>query len=276
MISLHLGRHEARDPRRDRRWASLLVAVALTGTWLVGLSLAWRHEASSTTPVATYDPEPRREAVIRLEVPAPAIVQPRPVTAEPPDRAALLHRAPRADVAAPRRDTGGTPPITTPPTSPAPSAQLAPMAPAFTRLLPSSAGTPWYSAPRAHDPFVRNEQGSREDRDSALGALGAQVPELAMRRVPSHGERDALAKTAMLKMRLSGRILLVPPDNSGGTITASLPLPFLGARGPSRVARPRDSVAGTAGREIQERLRHRADSLRAARSDSMTKSLVAP
>ena len=61
--------------------------------------------------------------------------------------------------------------------------------------------------------------------DSTLDALSGQVPELSARRVPSRSERDVAAKEALLKMRLSGRILLVPPDNSGGLITANIPLP---------------------------------------------------
>ena len=51
---------------------------------------------------------------------------------------------------------------------------------------------------------------------------------------PAPAERDSAAKEAMLKLRQSGRILLVPPDNSGGMITA--PLPFL-SKGPSRAQR---------------------------------------
>lgn len=98
--------------------------------------------------------------------------------------------------------------------------------------------------------------------------MGAEVPELAARRVRTQSERDAGAKEAMLKMRLSGRILLVPPDNTGGLITSGIPLPLFGA-GPSRAERSRNSRAVDENRVRLERLRQRADSLRRSRADSL-------
>jgi hypothetical protein len=40
-----------------------------------------------------------------------------------------------------------------------------------------------------------------------LHAVGAEVPELAARRIQTPGERDAASKEAMLKIHLSGRSL---------------------------------------------------------------------
>jgi hypothetical protein len=75
-------------------------------------------------------------------------------------------------------------------------------------------------------------------------------------------ERDSASKEAMLKIRQSGRILLVPPDNSGGMITA--PLPFL-SRGPSRAKRARDARSLDEGRARLRRLQARVDSIRRVR-----------
>jgi hypothetical protein len=94
------------------------------------------------------------------------------------------------------------------------------------------------------------------------------VPELAVRRVQPRSERDAASKEAMLKIHLSGRSLLVPPDNTGGMITSSIPLSLFGA-GASRAKRRRDSQVADENRARLERLKQRADSLRRARADSL-------
>ena len=83
---------------------------------------------------------------------------------------------------------------------------------------------------------------------------------------PTQSERDAMAKEAMLKMRNTGRILLVPPDNSGGLIT--MPLPIF-SRGPSKARRVRESQAFDENRARLERLSQRADSARRARGDTL-------
>ena len=80
----------------------------------------------------------------------------------------------------------------------------------------------------------------------------------------------------MLKMRLTGRTLLVPPDNSGGLITASIPVPFLNGRKISDEERRRTFEASRAARAIRERLRQRADSLKRARSDSVASRVGGP
>jgi hypothetical protein len=77
---------------------------------------------------------------------------------------------------------------------------------------------------------------SAAERDSMLYVLGAEVPELAARRIQTPGERDAASKEAMLKIHLSGRPLLVPPDNTGGMISGSIPFSLFG-RGRSKAGR---------------------------------------
>jgi hypothetical protein len=109
---------------------------------------------------------------------------------------------------------------------------------------------------------------SAAERDSTLHALGAEIPELAARRIQTQGERDAASKEAMLKIHLSGRSLLVPPDNTGGMITASIPLPLFGA-GPSSARRRRERQVDDENRARLERLKQRADSLKRARGDSL-------
>jgi hypothetical protein len=137
------------------------------------------------------------------------------------------------------------------------------------RLVPlRQRGAPWYSLPRRRAPLAPPEALSAAERDSVLHALGAEVPELAAQRIQTQGERDAASKEAMLKIHLSGRNLLVPPDNTGGMITASIPLPLFSA-GPSRARRRRESQVQDENRARLERLKHRADSLKRARGDSL-------
>jgi hypothetical protein len=109
------------------------------------------------------------------------------------------------------------------------------------------------------------------ERDSALHVIEAMTPELAARRVPSRAEVDSAAKEATMKMRLSGRTLLVPPDNSGGLIVARIPLPLLSS-GPSKAARAGDRRVIDEGRARLARLLARADSARRARQDSIERS----
>jgi hypothetical protein len=101
--------------------------------------------------------------------------------------------------------------------------------------------------------------------------LGVSIPDGAARRVPTRSERDSGARAAQLKMRLTGRTLLVPPDNSGGLITSSFPLSLF-SRGPSKAQRVRDERSFDEGRARLQRLRQRADSMRQAREDSAMKS----
>lgn len=106
--------------------------------------------------------------------------------------------------------------------------------------------------------------------DSTLGIIGAHVPALAATRPSTQGESDARIKEAMLKMRLSGRTLLVPPDNSGGLPTFSIPLSLFGSR-PSARARAQQQRAFDDNRARLERLRQRADSLR-QQADSLRRA----
>jgi hypothetical protein len=103
--------------------------------------------------------------------------------------------------------------------------------------------------------------------------MGMRVPDLAALRKPTQSERDSASKEAMLKIHNTGRVLLVPPDNSGGMITASIPLPFLGA-GRSNAARARDRRVLDENRARLLRLLARADSLRRERADALRHSLA--
>lgn len=105
-----------------------------------------------------------------------------------------------------------------------------------------------------------------------LHALETMTPELAARRVPTRAEVDSAAKDATLKMRLTGRTLLVPPDNSGGLIIGRIPVPLLGS-GPAKAARRRDHRPIDEGQARLARLRARADSARRARQDSVERSV---
>ena len=93
-----------------------------------------------------------------------------------------------------------------------------------------------------------------------------------MRRVSTRAEVDSAAREATLKMRLAGRPLLVPPDNSGGLVTARVPLPG----GPSRAERLRAKRADDEGQARLRRLLARVDSLRHAREDPLERSSSFP
>jgi len=121
-------------------------------------------------------------------------------------------------------------------------------------------------------PFAEPAPLSPIERDSVLSVLSTTTPEAAARRVPTRAEVDSAAKEATLKMRLSGRTLLVPPDNSGGLVTLRVPL----VGRPSRAERARVRRADDEGQARLRRLRARADSLRRAREDSLERSLTAP
>ena len=123
-----------------------------------------------------------------------------------------------------------------------------------------------------HDPFADPAPLSPLERDSVLSALSAMTPEAAARRVSTRAEVDSAAKEATLEMRLAGRPLLVPPDNSGGLVTLRVPLPGR----PSRSERARVRRADDEGQARLRRLRARADSLRRAREDSLERSATVP
>jgi hypothetical protein len=273
MLSLRTRRTDT-PQGRQWSWGSAVVAVALTCGWMTGIALAWRQPVSAPNAGAAYDGAARREEVVRLTLPTPP--------APPSTSAPQVPATPRSPLRAVRKvdertapqDTGGRPTAAAPAAPTVPPTGLDPMAPVATRLTPApSAGTPWYGAPAARIPSLHGEQAPRAERDSMLTELGRQFSELVARRIPTEAERDARAKEALLKMRLSGRILLVPPDNSGGIIKASIPFGWLGGRWSSTAERR--AAAQRPDRLIQERLRQRADSLRRARSDS-TSGIATP
>lgn len=253
-----------------------VVATVLTLIDLGGLSFMWVdfHPARHDAVVR----EPSRERIVYVAASSAPLVEPRSLRAlVGPDRHAVTHEADAPPQAPP--DSAASTIVAAASTPPAAATsrplEMVPL-PSSARLAPPRApATPWYVPSRARSPFVPALPPSIAERDSTLAALGTAVPELAARRVPTRSERDARAKEAMLKMRLSGRILLVPPDNSGGLITLSIPLPIF-SRGPSRAKRRRDSIAVAADQVIRDRLRLRADSLRQWRVDSAAGRLASP
>ena len=139
------------------------------------------------------------------------------------------------------------------------------------RLVPPGTGSATPFSPRTwRDPLAPAKTPSPAERDSTLADLRESFAELVARRVPTRSERDSTAKEAMLKMRNTGRILITPPDNSGGLITGSIPLPFFGS-GRSKARRARDRAVHDENRARLERLRQRADSVRRTREGSLPK-----
>ena len=271
VFSLRYGRLRVTLRGRDGLWpaivamaltsasfASVLLSIRQPGAWWVANSPLARNPTSERVVFFTLRQKPQRVAALRPALP------------RRPDRV----RAPsaRSGVAQPL-DAGVTQPPAATATTPAqvrhePLSQLTPW-PLPPRLVsPRPRNTPWYSVRARRSPFGLADTLVTVERDSILRALGGEIPELAVRRGQTHAERDASAKEAMLKMRLSGRILLVPPDNSGGLITSSLPLPLFGA-GASRVKRASESRALDEIRNRLARLGQRADSLRRSRVDSL-------
>jgi hypothetical protein len=259
VISLGLSRLESERVRRTDWWPLLAATTVTCGAFMsVLLSL---HSVLPGMVLPSRMREPATERIVLVE-PRTTSMPLAPAPAQPRARASA--RMPTAPVAsAPPPDTGATPApamrsATTPgPPPPSPAITLD-AAPRLARPLPERAGR-WMVPRVAFDPFAEPAPPSPAEADSVLSALSTRVPDLAARRVPTMAERDAASKEAMLKIRQSGRILLVPPDNSGGMITA--PLPFL-SRGPSRAARARDERALDEGRARLRRLQARVDSIR--------------
>ena len=136
-------------------------------------------------------------------------------------------------------------------------------------------GGRWVLPRIARDPFAEPAPLDPVERDSVLTALSTMTPDAAAHRAPTRAEVDSAAKEATLKMRLAGRPLLVPPDNSRGLITVRLPLPGAPSRS-SESERAHTRRADDEGRLRLRRLRARADSLRRARDDSLEGAATAP
>ena len=272
VISLMQGGLHPAVARREAWW-QVVVAAALTTAYMAGISLMW---GSPDTAVSEAPVSAPPEHLVFLPLQPPPLPRIGPATTMP----ATARRVARAPAELPRvapSDSGASAPTATAPAaaahpapmpapSPSPSAGLVPSTSA--RLAPPRApATPWFTPPRPHNPFVPPPQLVGAELDASAAAVGATVPALAARRVPTKGERDEQAKEAMLKMRMAGRTLLAPPDNSGGAASSSIPLPIF-SRGPSKAKRQRDSIDFARAQAIDERLRQRADSLRKWRADS--------
>ena len=260
-------------PARRTAWWPLCAATVVTYGSFVGVLLSLRYVAGvPATPSRT--PQTSREWILLV---LPRASEPRAddATGTVRDPSVTMARAPRV-VNSPPRDTGEVPTssasMATTSSSPLSSSALS--LDAVSRLArPRPDLGAWIAAPDAHDPFASSAVPTAAVRESVLIALSTMVPDLAARRVPTRAERDSAAKAATLKMRLAGRPLLVPPDNSGGVITVRIPLPA----GSSTKARLRDAGSYDEGRTRLRRLLARADSARRAREDSLRHaSLLAP
>jgi hypothetical protein len=262
VISLEWPRPESERTRRTTWWPLLAATMVTCGAFasvLVSLHHGLPETVSSslgrgltTERIVLVEPRAAREPRARL-------------SARPPIRQSTRTPSPLVTSVSPR-DTGAAaaPATHTASTSgpPPPSTAIIPDAAArLARPLPERAGR-WMLPRAAFDPFAARTPPSRAERDSALSALSTLVPDLAARRAPTLAERDSVSKEAMLKIRQSGRTLLVPPDNSGGMITASLPIL---SRGSSRATRARDERALDEGRARLRRLQARVDSIRRVR-----------
>jgi len=253
-------------------WLALLAATSATCGSFVALLLSLYYATSRSTVVASRETAVGEHVVLvipRLERPASDRVARESPTSSAISPVARTADTPPHDTASRRSDAA--------PTGPGPELLSAPLSiDAVSRLArprPGQAIT--FARPDAHDPFAAPGPPTTEARDSVLHALEAMTPELAAQRVPSRDEVDAAAKEATQKIRLSGRTLLVPPDNSGGLIVARIPLPLL-RPGPSKAARLRDRRSDVEGQARLRRLVARADSARRARHDSIERSHSPP
>lgn len=266
MLSLRRPRTNALRSRRHEWLAVLAASLATWGSFVVVLLSAYRitrvHEATSTGP------EPTGERIV--------LVMPHVERTSAVDRSmAEPARRPLRPVMPPPRDTGstevGSSESTGDPIAPSPRSALSIDATSrLARPRPERAGR--WMAPRARDSFAEQLPLDPVVRDSVLTALSTMTPEAAARRVPLRAEIDSAAKEATLKMRLAGRPLLVPPDNSRGLVTARVPLPG----GPSSATRARVQRADDEGQARLRRLLARADSIRRAREDSLERASTVP
>jgi hypothetical protein len=262
--------------RRREGWLALLAATAATCGAFAAVLLSL-HRLTAVSSVAARRREPSREQIV--------LVVPRVYhsTRRDPmvDRAApsATLRAPRAPHS-PRetpRDTGSAPPdprAVASETRATASARVPTFdgAARLARPRPNHTGR-WVVPTVVYDPFAEPAPPASAVRDSVLAALSTTTPEAAAHRIPARAEVDSAAKEATLKMRLAGRPLLVPPDNSAGLITTRVPLPG----GPSKADRARLRRADDEGQARLRRLLARADSARSAREDSLrAATLVAP
>jgi hypothetical protein len=266
VITLRADRLRAARTRRQG-WP-LVAAAAVTYGSFTGVLLSLRYVAGAS-PVSSRHLHTSPERIVLI---IPRIAQARaddePVVAS--ERPVAVARASLVVRPVPP-DTGGarTSASMRATASTSPSAALSPDAVArLTRPRPELGGG--IAVPLPRDRFAPPTVPTAIERDSVLIALSTMVLDLAARRVPTRAELDSRAKEATLKMRLAGRPLLVPPDNSGGLITARIPWPG----GPSKRRRARDARSHDEGSARLRRLLARVDSLRRAREDSLRGATV--
>ncbi|MEP6730306.1 MAG: hypothetical protein ABJE10_06700 [bacterium] len=262
MISIGQGRlHSARGGRRNARpmiaatllscgsFAAVLLSMGVPSSWaLFDAPPAARLSAEHVAFVAQRATRP----IVATVAPARAFTKRRATSTFIPDA------EPGTAL-----DTSAKPLTPQPPSEAVVPRDYAPSR----FVVPRPRGAPWYTAPTPRQLNAPLQTLSATERDSALAVFAAAFAAAAARRVPTVSERDAAAKEAMLKMRLTGRTLLVPPDNTGGLITGKLPFSLF-SRGPSKATRARTDSVFEENRARLERLRQRADSLRRSRTDA--------
>ena len=255
---------------RRHPWLAFLAATLATwGSFAIVLLSAYR--TTRVREATSLQREPTSERIVLV---VPRVHHPeRPSAVDrsmlEPDRRSLPSVTPT------QRDTGsaqvGSPESTSDPMAPSPRSALSIDATSrLARPRPERAGR--WMVPRARDSFAEPLPLDPVVRDSVLAALSTMTPEAAARRVPSRAEIDSAAKEATLKMRLAGRPLLVPPDNSRGLVTARLTLPG----GPSNATRARVQRADDEAQARLRRLLARADSMRRVHDDSLERSSAVP
>lgn len=264
MLSLRKPRHYTARSRSDVFFA-LLAAASATSASFVAVILSL-YRVTPERGVAPRQHAPASELVVIVEPRAPSTVNHTPVFHRSP-----VTPAPRASrsVAAPHLDTGSaegrSAAIAADAVRPSPPSALSIDATSrLARPHPDHVGR-WVVPRIARDPFAEPAPLDPVERDSVLSALSTMTPEAAAHRTPTRAEVDSAAKEATRKMRLAGRPLLVPPDNSGGLVTLRLPLPGE----PSKAERTRVRSADDEGQARLRRLRARADSARRVAHDSI-------
>lgn len=264
-------------------WVARVLAVGLT--LVLFLSIGWSagrvRSGDFLLPIMPrYEPV-RPERIVFQTLPSP-MPQARHATPPAAARSAPPRRSTQAPPAQPAAtlpsrsrtvpDSGGSatahqPPASTATGLAAPDARLAPPVTRFTPPLQSAAPSATSTAPPCTAPCVAGTRAgvtasqralTAAERDSMLRAIAASIPLLAKR------IRDSAARAGDCP-GCAG--IPAPPSPSGMPVPVtiggiSIPLP---GGGPSRAQRKRDSTINAHTVPILERLKQRADSVRAAR-----------
>jgi hypothetical protein len=254
------------DVRAAAPWDGWSLLVASLATVVAFLLLLDTLVRATAVPVVVPTDAVTTERVTFVTPRPPSVEIPASLRSRGP--ASARSTAPLPAVPAPSRDTAAS----SPSAPPGPGVRHVPAAAAVvtvgapsSRLMPSRSGASLVPAP-GFDPFRERAAPSPEMRDSLLRDMRDTIAIVARTLVMTGAQRDALIKEGMLRNKVSGRTLLDPGVGNGTYRggAGGIPLPFL-EPGPSRGQRVRDSISFAENRARLQRLRARADSLRAAR-----------